>query len=58
MLMVAQIVVSVGPYALTIRRPSDQRATRSGGQASPPTIRVRELLKPLGRHARENRRRE
>src|SRR3984893_18509592 len=53
MLMVAQIVVSVGPYALTIRRPSDQRATRSGGQASPPTIRVPNCSsRPLGMPAR------
>ena len=29
-LMVAQTVVSVGPYALIIRRPCDQRPTRSG----------------------------
>ena len=38
-LMVAQTVVSVGPYALIIRRPRDQRATRSGAHNSPPTSR-------------------
>ncbi len=36
-LTVAHTVVSVGPYALTRRRPADQRATTSGGQASPAT---------------------
>src|SRR6476469_2763554 len=39
--MVAQTVASVGPYALIIRRPADQRITCSGGQASPATIRLR-----------------
>ncbi len=36
----AHTVVSVGPYALTIRRPGAHRATSSGGQASPATTRV------------------
>src|SRR5262245_39890588 len=40
-LIVAQTVVSVGPYALIIRRPCDQRATTSAEQASPATINVR-----------------
>ena len=40
-LTVAQTVVSVGPYALSIRRPADQRSTSSGGQASPAVMRVR-----------------
>src|SRR6266851_302934 len=39
-LIVAQTVVSVGPYALIIRRPLDQRATTSAEHASPATIRV------------------
>jgi hypothetical protein len=38
--MLAQTVVSVGPYALIIRRPADQRATTSAEQASPATINV------------------
>jgi hypothetical protein len=37
-LIVAQTVVSVGPYALIIRRPRDQRTTSSSAQASPATI--------------------
>ncbi len=36
-LMFDMIVVSVGPYALCRSRPGAQRATSSGGQASPPT---------------------
>src|SRR5215831_18427401 len=38
--MVAQTVVSVGPYALIIRRPADQRAAKVTGQASPATTRL------------------
>src|SRR5581483_2648250 len=36
---VAAIVISVGPYALNIRRPGDHSATSRPGHASPPTIR-------------------
>src|ERR1043165_971766 len=39
-LIVAQTVVSVGPYALIIRRPTDQRATSDAGHASPATTSV------------------
>ena len=49
MLIVAQTVVSVGPYALIMRRPSDHRATSAPGQASPATIspsRSRPALSP------------
>ncbi len=38
--MVAHTVVSVGPYALIMRRPADQVATSSGVVASPATTRV------------------
>ncbi len=38
--MVAQTVVSVGPYELRIRRPADQRSTSSGGQVSAATTSV------------------
>ncbi|GLZ28502.1 hypothetical protein Lesp02_06920 [Lentzea sp. NBRC 105346] len=38
-LMVAQTVVSVGPYALIIRRPGAHADTTSAGQASPATTR-------------------
>src|SRR5690348_12038229 len=38
-LMVAQTVVSVGPYALIMLNPADQRATASPLSASPPFIR-------------------
>src|ERR1017187_282924 len=37
-LIVAHTVVSVGPYALNIRRPRDHSATSSPGHASPATI--------------------
>ncbi len=36
----AQIVASVGPYALIMRRPGAQRATSPAVTASPPTTRV------------------
>src|SRR5579859_58026 len=36
----AQIVVSVGPYTLNIRRPLLQRTTRSLGQGAPPVSRI------------------
>ncbi|TWH16742.1 hypothetical protein L618_002000000260 [Rhodococcus rhodochrous J45] len=36
--MLQTMVVSVGPYALYIRRPGAQRATSSGGHASPATV--------------------
>ncbi|GAQ58683.1 hypothetical protein a10_08575 [Streptomyces acidiscabies] len=39
-LIVAQTVVSVGPYALIIRRPGAQRWTSSGEHASPATTSV------------------
>src|SRR3569833_1077914 len=38
-LMVAQTVLSVGPYAFMSRRPGLQCATSAAGQASPATIR-------------------
>src|SRR6185437_4680876 len=36
---VAAIVISVGPYALNIRRPADHRPASRSEHASPPTIR-------------------
>ncbi len=42
------IVVSVGPYPLWNRRPGAQRATRSGGHASPPTTTVSRSSSPVG----------
>ncbi|SHW22005.1 Uncharacterised protein [Mycobacteroides abscessus subsp. abscessus] len=37
---VAQMVDSLGPYALNMRRPGAQACTSSSGQASPPVIKV------------------
>ena len=56
--MLAQTVVSVGPYALIMRRPFDQRATISAGHASPATIRVGKwrIVGQLGEQARRQRR--
>src|SRR5215510_11544745 len=45
-LILDQIVVSVGPYALKNSRPSLQRSTNSAEQASPATITVRNSGKP------------
>src|SRR5262245_27914808 len=42
-LSVAQMVVSVGPYPLNIRRPLAQVETSVGGHASPPTNNVSRL---------------
>ncbi|BBX88762.1 hypothetical protein MBOE_04110 [Mycolicibacterium boenickei] len=39
-LQVDQIVTSVGPYALNIRRPGAHAATNSAGHASPPVTNV------------------
>ncbi len=47
-LMVAQTVVSVGPYALIRRRPEPHRRTASAGIASPATARVRTVASPSG----------
>ena len=46
--MFAMIVVSVGPYALSMVRPGAQRRTNSGGHGSPATTSVRRLSRPTG----------
>src|SRR6478609_9570078 len=46
-LIATHIVVSVGPYSLTITRPGAQRSTSAAGQASPPTNKATES-KPSG----------
>ncbi|CAM5663310.1 hypothetical protein KAURM247S_08246 [Kitasatospora aureofaciens] len=51
-LMVAHTVVSVGPYALIIRRPGAHRSTSSDGHASPATTRVAAVTPALSTAAR------
>src|SRR5690348_8577854 len=46
-LIATHIVVSVGPYSLSITRPGAHRSTSSAGQCSPPTSKVTES-KPSG----------
>nr|GLK38243.1 hypothetical protein GCM10017611_51080 [Rhodococcus wratislaviensis] len=47
-LMLDTTVDSVGPYASNMARPGAQRATSSGGQASPPVTTHRTLSRPAG----------
>lgn len=48
LLIVAHTMVSVGPYALIIRRPADHSAICSGEHGSPPVTRVRRLGRASG----------